>query len=191
MKFTKMADFISTFCISTTLCDEIIEYFENIPEKNYGTVAVPGEDGILKKTKISQEIRLEPCSDLYKKYVFELQNCLNQYVERFPFCNYYGAFSILENIKIQKYPPGGGYLDFHTERGSKESPNSSRHLVFMTYLNSIVDGGGTEFFHQNIIVNAEKGKTLIWPADWTHTHRGVSADNDEKIIVTGWYNFVN
>jgi len=185
-----MQDFIFSCCISEKICDDIVEYFDNAAEKNQGTIAVPGEDDILKKSKNSQEIRLDPQNPLYKKYIIELQSCLYQYIQKFPFCNYYGAFSILENIKIQRYPTGGGYLDFHTERGSKEFPNSSRHLVFMTYLNSIAVGGGTEFFHQDLIINAEKGKTVIWPADWTHTHRGIPAEKDEKIIVTGWYNFV-
>jgi hypothetical protein len=185
-----MQDFIFSYFISKNLCDEITEYFDNAAEKKLGTIAIPGEDGILKKSKNSQEMRLDPQHLLYKKYINELQNCLNQYIQKFPFCNYYGAFSILENIKIQKYPTGGGYLDFHTERGSRELPNSSRHLVFMTYLNSITNGGGTEFFHQKLVVEAEKGKTIIWPADWTHTHRGIAAEKDEKIIVTGWYSFV-
>lgn len=185
-----MQDFIFSGFISEKLCDEITEYFDNTAEKNQGTIAVPGKDGILKKSKNSQEITLDPRNPLYEKYIIELQNCLNQYIQQFSFCNYYGAFSILENIKIQKYPKGGGYLDFHTERGSREFPNSSRHLVFMTYLNSITAGGGTEFFHQELVVSAEKGKTIIWPADWTHTHRGITAKHDEKTIVTGWYSFV-
>ena len=61
----------------------------------------------------------------------------------------------------------------------------------MTYLNDVNIGGGTEFYHQKVTVLPEKGKTVIWPADWTHTHRGVAAPNEEKIIVTGWYNFTN
>jgi len=32
---------------------------------------------------------------------------------------------------------------------------------------------------------------LIWPADWTHTHRGIVAPNEEKIIATGWLHLTN
>jgi len=31
--------------------------------------------------------------------------------------------------------------------------------------------------------------TLIWPTDWTFTHRGVPSLTEEKYIVTGWFNF--
>ena len=58
----------------------------------------------------------------------------------------------------------------------------------MTYLNSVEDGG-TEFKYQNLITPAKKGLTLIWPAQWTHTHRGQISGTKEKYIVTGWFNF--
>ena len=55
----------------------------------------------------------------------------------------------------------------------------------MTYLNDVEDGG-TEFLNQKCEVKARKNLTLIWPADWTHTHRGVISQTKEKTIITGW-----
>ena len=101
----------------------------------------------------------------------------------------YGAFSLTSRTNVQLYPPGGGYKTFHTERTGKGEPEGSRHLVFMTYLNDVADAGGTEFHHQDVIVQPRKGLTLIWPADWTFTHRGVPSPSQEKIITTGWFNF--
>jgi hypothetical protein len=59
----------------------------------------------------------------------------------------------------------------------------------MTYLNDLTDGGETEFHYQQVKVKPEKGLTLIWPADWTHTHRGIPSETQEKYIVTGWLNY--
>lgn len=56
----------------------------------------------------------------------------------------------------------------------------------MTYLNDVVDGG-THFKYFNHTEKATKGKTIIWPADWTHTHRGQISNTQEKIIATGWF----
>ena len=64
-----------------------------------------------------------------------------------------------------------------------------RLLVFMTYLNDVEDGGETEFLYQNLKVKPEKGKTLIWPSEWTHTHRGLTSKSESKFIVTGWFEF--
>ena len=59
----------------------------------------------------------------------------------------------------------------------------------MTYLND-VKNGGTEFMYQKLKAPAKKGLTLIWPTDWTHTHRGVISKKQEKYIVTGWFSYV-
>ena len=59
----------------------------------------------------------------------------------------------------------------------------------MTYLNDITDDGETEFFHQKIKIKPEKGLTVIWPADWTFTHRGIPSNTQVKYITTGWMSF--
>ena len=60
----------------------------------------------------------------------------------------------------------------------------------MTYLNDVSDHGETEWFHQKLKVKPKKGLTVIWPADWTFTHRGISSPTQRKIIVTGWFSYV-
>ena len=35
----------------------------------------------------------------------------------------------------------------------------------------------------------KKGLTLIWPAIWTHTHKGVVSKKHTKYIITGWINY--
>ena len=59
----------------------------------------------------------------------------------------------------------------------------------MTYLNNVEDGGATNFSHYGISVKPEIGKTLIWPAEWTHAHNGRIVNSGKKYIITGWMNF--
>jgi hypothetical protein len=124
-------------------------------------------------------------------YLEELQLILNQYIEKFPSCNSGCSFGIREVVKIQHYKPNEGYHKLHFERDTCREPFSSRHLVFMTYLNDIENQGGTEFPNQNIIMKPQKGKTLIFPADWTHIHRGIVAPTEDKYIITGWLSYTN
>lgn len=42
----------------------------------------------------------------------------------------------------------------------------------MTYLNDVKEGGSTYFSHYDLEIEPRKGLTLIWPAEWTHAHRG-------------------
>jgi hypothetical protein len=55
----------------------------------------------------------------------------------------------------------------------------------------VTDQGETEFYHQNIKIKPEKGLTIIWPADWTFTHRGLPSLTQEKFVVTGWFSYVS
>ena len=88
---------------------------------------------------------------------------------------------------MQHYKPKGGYHRYHFERSADFKPISTRHLVFMTYLNTVTDKGGTEFYHQEMTTNAIEGNTVIWSSDWTHTHRGVPSPTQDKYIITGVY----
>ena len=48
----------------------------------------------------------------------------------------------------------------------------------MIYLNDIRRGGGTEFIHQRFTAKPRAGDFYIWPAGWTHMHRGVNAPKE-------------
>ena len=124
------------------------------------------------------------------RYLNGLRDVTHAYLEKFNASTWVDAFGIAENINIQYYKPMGGFKQWHTERWGNQLPAAKRHLVFMTYLNDVQDEGGTEFFCQKLKVQARKGLTLIWPVDWTHTHRGVVSPTEEKYIITGWFSFL-
>jgi len=123
----------------------------------------------------------------YYSYLAELDKCIKAYVEEFipkSVCEYL-KYDIPEPFNIQHYKKGQGFYQWHYERMANVETNWRRSLVFMTYLNDVEDGG-TEFLNQECEVRARKNLTLIWPADWTHTHRGVISQTKEKTIITGW-----
>ena len=121
-------------------------------------------------------------------YNVHLQHTLNHYIKKYEWADHVNAYKVMENMSIHHYKPGEGFYKWHTEN-TGYSYNLNRHLVFMTYLND-VENAGTEFYYfPDLNIQAKKGLTLIWPAGWTHTHRGVISDIDEKHIITGWFNF--
>ena len=88
------------------------------------------------------------------------------------------------DMKVQHIRKGGGYHVWHSE-WSKEQ--MSRLLVYQLYLNTLPEGEGeTEFLNQGVRCKPEVGKLLIWPAQWTHTHRGNPNYSTDKYIITGW-----
>jgi len=171
----------------TTICDELIEYHKNDPERRPGVIFNEGELRIVKDFKNSVDSVLR--DPLASKYFMNLQKCVDEYIREYPWCSKGTQWRVMENSNIQYYPPGGGYPAWHTEREQMEAPYCHRHLVFMTYLNDVTDEGETEFYHQKLKIKPEKGLTFIWPADWTFYHRGHGSPTQEKIIVTGWFSY--
>ena len=54
-------------------------------------------------------------------------------------------------------------------------------------MNDIDEAGETEFLYQNKRLVPKKNRLLIWPADWTHTHRGnPPIGQKDKYILTTW-----
>ena len=150
--------------------------------------AVTRYGNINARVKQSTDSSLNCYSQLFDEYKSTLQLVLNEYILLYPYCNNYASFDLEFPVMCQHYPVGGGFKVWHTERVNK---GDDRHLVFMTYLDDIDEslGGGTEFYHQNLTVQPRRGLTLIWPADWTFTHRGIPA-SVEKCIVTGWFKYI-
>ena len=147
--------------------------------------------GVVKDIKDSQDIVIHRNSEEYpfNLYKLEIQKCLDQYLSIYPeIVRLLAPFSLQENYMIQRYEPNAGYRLLHCERSLPMSSN--RVFVFMTYLNT-VKNAGTEFPFQNQITECDMGRTVIWPGEWTHPHKGVINKDKVKYIITGWLGFEN
>jgi hypothetical protein len=58
----------------------------------------------------------------------------------------------------------------------------------MNYLYDVPDCG-TSWKYQDFEIEAKKGLSVIWPSDFTHTHKGIVSHTSEKWIATGWFNY--
>jgi hypothetical protein len=122
--------------------------------------------------------------DLAEETYHVLNRCLEQYLQKYPSL---GSFNLSStHIKVQKTPPKGGFHTWHCEqRGLKDA---LRILTWTIYLNDMPEGEAeTEFLEYGIKVPAKKGMVCIFPAAWTHTHRGNAVYSHDKYIATGWY----
>lgn len=185
-----MKNFIGGYqLIDTSLCDELIEYHKNnIYDKTPGYTANKelgthiNEDV---KSSLDVSININSNHPTIKKYFIHLNECLDSYKQEYEYC--FSNLFTNESPNIQYYSPGGGFKIWHYERNFRSLTSMSRALVYMTYLNDVPDGG-TEFLYQEFKTEAKKGLTLIWPAEWTHTHKGIVSPDKEKYIITGWFN---
>jgi hypothetical protein len=93
-------------------------------------------------------------------------------------------------IKIQKTCPTQGYHIWHCEHDASQSCNN-RILSWILYLNDVEEGGETEFLYQSLRFKPKTGTFILFPAHFTHTHRGNPPLSGVKYIATGWIEFLN
>ena len=95
------------------------------------------------------------------------------------------TWGIIDSYNLQRYYPKQGYYPLHCENDNMSS--NKRVLVWMFYLNTVNDDGGTYFSNYDLKVDAVEGRLVIWPAYWTHCHKGIVSNTETKYIATGWY----
>lgn len=178
-------------------CQHLISEFERLDAQGAGSNRLQSE-GAIATVKNDRFIFMEGrCNsmdpfngkDTVRIFFDGLQECYTSYTDQ---------FSSLTNgkirgtsMKMQKTSPGGGYHVWHCEQ-SGDPGSVSRVLVYMLYLNTLQanECGETEFLYQETRIKPEEGLLLMWPAAFTHTHRGNAVyGSNNKYVVTGWFNY--
>ena len=112
--------------------------------------------------------------------------CYPSYVRDIDILTQFTSHTIF-TYKVQKTIPSGGYHIWHCEHGDKCF--SRRIAAYILYLNDVVEGGETEFLYQRKRIAPTEGSLVIFPASYTHAHRGNPPLRGSKYIMTGWIEF--
>tara|TARA_B100000212_G_scaffold327816_1_gene291454 strand:- start:370 stop:927 length:558 start_codon:yes stop_codon:yes gene_type:complete len=171
--------------LSKESCKEIIKFFKKDRRHKLGFTS----GGINTKTKQSTDLYCTFSDNQWDSYSKLIEPSVvkfaNNIKEKYPFLNTGTDYWRNSNsYNIQYYKDNQGYFTLHCEQSST-CPH--RMLAWMIYLNDAKCG--TEFPYQKTILSAERGKGAIWPATWTHPHKGVTPNIGNKYIVTGWFEF--
>lgn len=124
--------------------------------------------------------------DVVKEFYQTLYTNYLRYIEKYQILSEMAPHSP-KGMCVQRTSENQGYHLWHCESSSNAS--SSRMLAYTLYLNDITDGGETEYLYQKIKVKPKTGKLVIWPAFFTHPHRGNPTYSENKYIITGWYTY--
>ena len=185
----KEPNFIGSWDIDRSICLNLIDYFDTNQLNHHEGQTAGGVD---KSEKDSIDLTIYPkdlaendtsCINIYLENLLE---CYKSYKQSWPFLNDHFKRLDVGPFNIQKYNEGGHFAKVHSERTSLQ--HLHRLFAFMTYLNDDFEGGNTTFYHYELNVKPVTGRTLIWPAEWTHAHQGQVITKGSKYIITGWLN---
>jgi len=173
------------------ICDQIINYYNQHEEKQKQGVTGVGKIDLENKDRkdisISPHELNLPGNEIFNKYFETLFKFYKDYNNQWPFLATIVSNLEIGRFNIGKYIAGQHFQAMHTERANLGTLH--RVLVFMTYLNDVDDGGSTYFSHYDLDIKPKKGLTIIWPAEWTHAHKGNIINAGSKYIITGWLSF--
>lgn len=152
--------------LSTKECDLLIEKYKNlttIDDNYYGY-----------SSYFTNEISFSK----------QLKSIIKKYSEIFKESSLTPFPWILKELRFKHFKPGDYYKDFHCEHGYD---NNKRVLNFMIYLSN--HNCGTEFYTGEIIKSV-KGRAVMFPAYFTHLHRGQPCpEKMDRYIMGGYFNY--
>ena len=180
-------DFISVYDNSFT-SDECEEYIKLV-EHYISNGVITKEDRAYHNTdhfciNFNNDISYNILSgdNLSMEFLPKIKDYVGEYLKKFSVLSQEKL--LIYDTKAKKIPIGGGFHNWHYENTGLQV--SARKLVIQLYLNTIEEGGETEFLYINKRIKAEQGRLIIFRAAFTHTHRGNPPIGQDKYIISTW-----
>ena len=97
-----------------------------------------------------------------------------------------GRYFRLAPLNALKCEAGrGSYSQWHAAVFPDPSGEALHRVAFFVYyLNDVEAGGESEFYSQKLEVQPRKGRLIMAPARFTHSHRGNRPESGDKCILT-------
>lgn len=191
--------YIKPNSICDDLCDEIITKFESEPNKEDGYTIGGIQKDVKNTTDFIIPINCEKWYKIQKCLLKELTKNIDQYLDSLCHDEYKMSSQnsktdfkpinkkniIFYNFMVQRYIKNEGKYIYHSDFNINFDKKEYRIITYLWYLNSVEEGGETVFWN-DYKIKPEKGKLLLFPADWTFPHCGKMPISSNKYIITGW-----
>ena len=169
-------------------CAQVIKMFEASSRVKVGKVLHSDDGHAVNDDKISHDLEILPEGDSAASYALVHQavdQALQMLIPNLPSLQVYPLQGT--GYKIQKYPKGEGRFKWHFDALGPKTQN--RLLALILYLNTVEQGGETEFYYQGRKVRPQVGDGIMFPTAWTHMHCGHVPVSTDKYIVSSFFYF--
>ena len=176
-------------------CDLFVELFQEAKERGLTMPGLCGQHNSDSKVETSvkkstdlyfsllDKSDIDPVKYRVKDFSEYIFGVIDHYLKDTGLNNIVGEVEFKEPLQLHHYAPGEGFYALHGDSATYKT--STRVLVFILYLNDVEDGG-TFFPWQDYKSKSKKGNMIVFPASYTHPHRGVVSYDEDKYILTGW-----
>lgn len=175
------------YSIPNTLCKDIIDMFEDESvklEEGIKTFDIPHSDDPLSKWFQIENFLLYEINLNLNNYINEINKPFNNSLNELLFPK--NTQLQCGNFTIKKYFANTGKNVYCSD--SLIDINSNRFITYRWYLNDVEDGGEIEFWNNDKII-PEKGKLILFPANWCFPYKDNIPISRNKYIITGWFYF--
>ena len=188
----ELDQFIGIFsnAIDDKLCAAFLDWFNKISEQGL-TLSSMEESGSRGSSRKDEVIHI-PCMMLPHS-VFpgtitttlwqNIKNCHSVYYSKYDLDREMTSYG----FKMHRVLPTEGYHQWHHEHWFIES---NRILAWHLTLEAPEEGGETEFMFQSKRIEPIPKQLLIFPAAFTHKHRGNPPLKGQKTYITGWFELI-
>jgi hypothetical protein len=125
----------------------------------------------------------------YIKFIFlkeKVTYLFEEYLKTYPQLNFVKDKWLLNEFRFKHFKPHNYFKGWHSEHSVD---NNKRLLCLQFYLSD--HNCGTEFY-DGYTVLSKTGRAMMFPAYFTHTHRGqLCPDLKDRYILGGYANFSN
>ena len=193
-----MQDFIKTWDneLDTEYCQSVIDYYNQqqgtrILNRQTANEKAPkmNKDGSMLYDEGETGTFALSMNKILQPYYDAIHRCVDDYVSEFGIFENVNPIQLSHSIKIQHTRPSEGYHIWHCEHASRDT--GQRAILAMVYLNTVEQGGETEFLYQSRRIDARAGRVMFCPAGYTHTHRGNPPLTGDKYCITTWLEFTH
>jgi len=191
-KQMELDQFIGIFpdAIDDDLCTAFLDWFNTISEQGL-TLSSRDESGLPGSFRRDEVIHVPKMLLPHTVFPNGMTNTLWQNIT-VCYDIYYNEYNIDRPItsygfKVHRVQPTGGYHQWHHEQWFNDP---YRILAWHLTLEAPEGGGETEFMFQSKRIEPIPKQLTIWPASFTHKHRGNPPLKGQKTYITGWFDLI-
>jgi len=118
------------------------------------------------------------------KFLDKFSKLIKLYTKTYPEADMTPSLWALATLRFKLFKKGQSFKHFHSE---VSLTNPIRVLSLQVYLTE--HECGTEFFRDKKVIKSKAGRACLFPAYFTHTHKGQPDFKKERCIITGYYSF--